>query len=139
MAVLIAIEIFVSIIRYLRSNVIYVKVVMATVLMAITRKIIIPDYNERALGRPGRCGRRGRCRSTSWSPCSPDCCCCCAPRWHWRWPALRSVDSARSASSAHRKPASFVMPHLGRARLDGGRRRPRALDPGTIVPTDPRV
>lgn len=44
MVVLIAIEIFVNIIVYLRDDVIQVKIVMATALMAIARKIIILDY-----------------------------------------------------------------------------------------------
>lgn len=46
MAVLIAIEIFVNIIVYLRNDVIHVKIVLATALMAIARKIIILDYNR---------------------------------------------------------------------------------------------
>jgi uncharacterized membrane protein (DUF373 family) len=46
MAVLIAIEIFVNIIMYLREDVIHVKIVMATALMAIARKVIIFDYRE---------------------------------------------------------------------------------------------
>lgn len=44
MAVLIAIEIFVNITVYLRDDVIHVKIVMATALMAIARKVIILDY-----------------------------------------------------------------------------------------------
>lgn len=43
MAVLIAIEIFVNITIYLREDVIHVKIVMATALMAIARKVIILD------------------------------------------------------------------------------------------------
>ncbi|MDF5134247.1 phosphate-starvation-inducible PsiE family protein, partial [Vibrio parahaemolyticus] len=43
MAVLIAIEIFINITIYLRENVIHVKIVMATALMAISRKVIIID------------------------------------------------------------------------------------------------
>jgi len=43
MAVLIAIEIFVNITIYLRDDVIHVKIVMATALMAIARKVIILD------------------------------------------------------------------------------------------------
>lgn len=39
MAVLIAIEIFVNITIYLRDGIIYVKIVMATALMAISRKV----------------------------------------------------------------------------------------------------
>jgi uncharacterized membrane protein (DUF373 family) len=46
MAVLIAIEIFVNITIYLRDDVIHVKVVLATALMAIARKVIILDYDE---------------------------------------------------------------------------------------------
>ena len=43
MAVLIAIEIFVNITIYLKENVIHVKIVMATALMAIARKVIVLD------------------------------------------------------------------------------------------------
>jgi len=43
MAVLIAIEIFINITVYLRDDVIHVKIVMATALMAIARKVIILD------------------------------------------------------------------------------------------------
>jgi uncharacterized membrane protein (DUF373 family) len=46
MAVLIAIEIFVNIISYLREDVIHVRIVLATAMMAIARKVIILDYNE---------------------------------------------------------------------------------------------
>ena len=46
MAVLIAIEIFVNITIYLREDVIHVKIVMATALMAIARKIIILDVEK---------------------------------------------------------------------------------------------
>ena len=46
MAVLIAIEIFVNITIYLREDVIHVKIVMATALMAIARKVIIMDMDE---------------------------------------------------------------------------------------------
>ena len=45
MAVLIAIEIFVNINVYLRDDVIHVKIVMATALMAIARKVIILDFD----------------------------------------------------------------------------------------------
>lgn len=45
MAVLIAIEIFNNIIVYLRDDVIHVKIVMATALMAISRKVIILDLD----------------------------------------------------------------------------------------------
>ena len=44
MAVLIAIEIFINITIYLRDDVIHVKIVMATALMAISRKVIILDF-----------------------------------------------------------------------------------------------
>lgn len=44
MAVLIAIEIFINIVSYLRDDVIHVKLVMATALMAIARKVIVLDY-----------------------------------------------------------------------------------------------
>lgn len=46
MAVLIAIEIFVNITAYISENVIHIKIVMATALMAVARKVIIFDYNE---------------------------------------------------------------------------------------------
>lgn len=46
MAVLIAIEIFVNITVYLRDDVIHVRIVMATALMAIARKVIILDTSE---------------------------------------------------------------------------------------------
>ena len=46
LAVLIAIEIFVNIILYLREDVIHVKIVIATALMAIARKVIILDFKE---------------------------------------------------------------------------------------------
>lgn len=45
MAVLIAIEIFINITIYLRDDVIHVKIVMATALMAIARKVIILDFS----------------------------------------------------------------------------------------------
>lgn len=45
-AVLIAIEIFENIILYLREDVIQVKIVMATALMAIARKVIILDFKD---------------------------------------------------------------------------------------------
>jgi uncharacterized membrane protein (DUF373 family) len=44
LAVLIAIEIFVNITLYLRDDVIHVKMVIATALMAIARKVIVLDY-----------------------------------------------------------------------------------------------
>lgn len=46
MAVLIAIEIFVNINLYLRDDVIHVKIVVATALMAIARKVIILDFKD---------------------------------------------------------------------------------------------
>jgi uncharacterized membrane protein (DUF373 family) len=46
MAVLIAIEIFINITIYLRDDVIHVKIVMATALMAIARKVIILDLDN---------------------------------------------------------------------------------------------
>ncbi|KLV04134.1 membrane protein [Photobacterium aquae] len=46
MAVLIAIEIFINITIYLRESVIHVKIVMATALMAIARKVIIIDVEQ---------------------------------------------------------------------------------------------
>lgn len=46
MAVLIAIEIFVNITIYLRDDIIHVKIVMATALMAIARKVIIMDIKK---------------------------------------------------------------------------------------------
>lgn len=45
MVVLIAIEIFQNIILYLRDDVIHVKIVVSTALMAIARKVIILDYD----------------------------------------------------------------------------------------------
>ena len=46
LAVLIAIEIFINISMYLSSNVIPVRLVIATALMAIARKAIIFDFDE---------------------------------------------------------------------------------------------
>lgn len=46
MAVLIAIEIFVNITLYLREDVIHVKLVVATALMAVARKVIVFDYKD---------------------------------------------------------------------------------------------
>ena len=46
MAVLIAIEIFINITVYLREDAIHVKIVMATALMAIARKVIILDMDK---------------------------------------------------------------------------------------------
>ena len=45
-AVLIAIEIFINITVYLQDDVIHVKIVMATALMAIARKVIILDLEQ---------------------------------------------------------------------------------------------
>ncbi len=45
LVVLIAIEIYQNIILYLRTDVIPIKLVLATALMAIARKVIIIDYN----------------------------------------------------------------------------------------------
>lgn len=50
MAVLIAIEIFINITLYLREDVIHVKLVIATALMAIARKVIIFDFDKLAPG-----------------------------------------------------------------------------------------
>ena len=44
MAVLIAIEILINITVYLRGDVIHVKIVMATALMAVARKVIVLDF-----------------------------------------------------------------------------------------------
>ena len=44
LAVLIAIEIFANITMYLRDDIIHVKLVMATALMAIARKVIVFDF-----------------------------------------------------------------------------------------------
>ncbi len=49
MAVLIAIEILINIIIYLRDDVIHLKIVMATALMAISRKVIIMDFSSIAV------------------------------------------------------------------------------------------
>lgn len=46
LAVLIAIEIFTNITLYIRNDVLPVKLVVATALMAICRKVIIFDFNE---------------------------------------------------------------------------------------------
>ena len=46
LAVLIAIEIFINITVYLKEEVIHVKIVLATALMAIARKVIIFDYTK---------------------------------------------------------------------------------------------
>jgi uncharacterized membrane protein (DUF373 family) len=44
MAALIAIEIFINIVLYLRDDVLHVKLVLATALMAIARKVIVLDF-----------------------------------------------------------------------------------------------
>lgn len=46
MAVLIAIEIFINITIYLREDIIHVKIVIATALMAVARKVIILDMEK---------------------------------------------------------------------------------------------
>lgn len=46
LAVLIAIEIFVNITLYLWEDVIHVKLVVATALMAVARKVIVFDYKD---------------------------------------------------------------------------------------------
>jgi len=46
LAVLIAIEIFINISMYLKTDVIPVRLVVATALMAISRKVIIFDFDE---------------------------------------------------------------------------------------------
>jgi uncharacterized membrane protein (DUF373 family) len=46
LVVLIAIEIFINITLYIRRDVIHVKLVVATALMAMARKVIILDFNE---------------------------------------------------------------------------------------------
>jgi len=46
LAVLIAVEIFLNIILYLREDVIHVKLVVATALMAVARKVIVFDFNK---------------------------------------------------------------------------------------------
>lgn len=48
LAVLIAIEIFLNITLYLRDDVIHVRLVVATALMAIARKVIVFDFKELA-------------------------------------------------------------------------------------------
>lgn len=48
MAVLIAIEIFINIVSYLRDDSIQLEIVIATAYMAILRKVIVLDYKETA-------------------------------------------------------------------------------------------
>lgn len=45
LAVLIAIEIFINIVMYLRDDAIHVNLVIATALMAIARKVIVMDFS----------------------------------------------------------------------------------------------
>ncbi|WP_417067489.1 phosphate-starvation-inducible PsiE family protein [Niveibacterium terrae] len=46
MAVLIAMEIFINIVSYLRNDAIQIEIVIATAYMAILRKVIVLDYKE---------------------------------------------------------------------------------------------
>ena len=46
LAVLIAIEIFINITLYIRDDIIHVRLVVATALMAIARKVIVFDFQE---------------------------------------------------------------------------------------------
>lgn len=46
LAVLIAVEIFINITVYLKEEIIHVKIVLATALMAIARKVIVFDFKE---------------------------------------------------------------------------------------------
>ena len=46
MAVLIAIEVFVNIVSYLKEDALHIDIVLATAYMAVLRKIIILDYKE---------------------------------------------------------------------------------------------
>ena len=64
LAVLIAIEIFTNITLYLTERVIHVKIVIATALMAVARKVIVFDYEK--LGW-GVCSGNGRRRAGSWN------------------------------------------------------------------------
>lgn len=50
MAVLIAIEILINITMYLRDDVIHVRIVMATAIMAIARKVIVMDFAKIEVG-----------------------------------------------------------------------------------------
>jgi len=45
-AVMIAIELFLNIVLYLRDDIIHVRLVVATALMAIARKVIVFDFKE---------------------------------------------------------------------------------------------
>lgn len=51
LVVLIAIEIFVNIILYLRQDMGHIRLVVATALMAISRKVIIFDYEKASTGQ----------------------------------------------------------------------------------------
>lgn len=46
LSVLIAIEIYENIVLYLRKDVIHVRVVLATALIAVSRKVIVMDFNK---------------------------------------------------------------------------------------------
>jgi len=46
LAVLIAVEIFINITLYLRDDILHVRLVVATALMAIARKVIVFDFKE---------------------------------------------------------------------------------------------
>ena len=46
LAVLIAVEIFINITLYLRNDILHVRLVVATALMAIARKVIVFDFKE---------------------------------------------------------------------------------------------
>jgi uncharacterized membrane protein (DUF373 family) len=46
MLVLIAIEIFINIVVYLREEIIHVRIVLATAIVAVARKVIVFDYSE---------------------------------------------------------------------------------------------
>jgi uncharacterized membrane protein (DUF373 family) len=48
LAVLIAIEIFINIVMYLRDDAIHINLVIATALMAIARKVIVLDFTKTA-------------------------------------------------------------------------------------------
>ena len=56
LAVLIAIEIFANITMYLREDIIHVRLVLATALMAISRKVIILDYTKHSWGHVAATG-----------------------------------------------------------------------------------
>ncbi len=50
LVVLIAIEIFLNIVLYMRKDMSHIKLVIATALMAISRKVIILDYDKVSVG-----------------------------------------------------------------------------------------